>query len=157
MRKQAGFTLIELAIAVVILILIMLLAVPSMNGLMADRRLRRSLDEFNSMVRQAQERSVAERRAYLMVWEDGKVGLRPEALREGDDRAPVLLWKLARNESLKVNFPAALIEKAPAEWIFWSSGNCEPAEVSFKGEDGTWTARYSALTGRAEIVSYVAR
>ena len=39
-RTEVGFTLIELAIAVVILVLLMMLAVPSMNGVLADRRLR---------------------------------------------------------------------------------------------------------------------
>ncbi len=157
MRRQGGFTLIELAIATVILIVIMMLAVPSMNGVLADRRLRRSLDQFNSMVRQAQERSIAERRSYLLAWGGGKVGLRPEGLQRGEDRGPTVLWKLNKDESFKVRFPAALVDEPPAEWVFWPSGNCEPAVVSYKSKDGSWTATYSALTARAEIVSYVAK
>src|SRR5437660_1309856 len=47
-RRRDGFTLVELAIAVVILVVLMMLAVPSMNGVLADRRLRRSLDAFNA-------------------------------------------------------------------------------------------------------------
>src|SRR6476659_8264312 len=74
-HRLAGFTLIELAIAVVLMLLLMMLAVPSVQGVMADRRLRRSLDQFNAIVREAQERSVIERRAYLIVWEKGKIGL----------------------------------------------------------------------------------
>jgi hypothetical protein len=64
--------------------------------------------------------------------------------------------KIAKNESFRISFPAALID-APAEWIFWPSGNCEPATVSYQGRDGKWTANYSALTARAETVSYVAK
>ena len=157
MRRERGFTLIELAISVVILIIIMMLAVPSISGVLADRRLRRSLDQFNSMVRQAQERSITERRSYLLAWGDGKVGLRPEALQRGEDRAPTVLWKLAKSESFKVTFPAALVEEPPAEWVFWPSGNCEPAVVSYHGNDGSWSASYNALTARAEMVSYVAK
>jgi prepilin-type N-terminal cleavage/methylation domain-containing protein len=157
MRRERGFTLIELAIATVILIVIMMLAVPSINGVLADRRLRRSLDQFNSMVRQAQERSITERRAYLMAWGDGKVGLRPEGLQRGEDRTPTVLWKLTKDESFKVKFPAALLDETPPEWVFWPSGNCEPAVVSYRGRDGSWTATYSALTARAELVSYVAK
>ncbi|PYK93938.1 MAG: hypothetical protein DME36_07585, partial [Verrucomicrobia bacterium] len=74
-----AFTLIEIVITVFILMLVLLLAVPSLNGVLADKRLRRSLEGFNNLVRQAQERSVAERRAYLIVWRDKEVVLRPEA------------------------------------------------------------------------------
>lgn len=157
MRRHHGFTLVELAIAVVILMVIMLLAVPSMNGVLADRRLRRSLDDFNAIVRQAQERSVAEQRPYLLIWRDGKIGLRPEGLREGEGREPVAMLQLGRGESFKVIFPAALIDDPPAEWIFWPSGNCEPAIVTYRGKNGGWTANYSALTARSEMVAYVAK
>ena len=156
-NRRTGFTLIEMAVAVVILMVLMMLAVPSMSGVMADRRLRRSLDEFNAIVREAQERSVTEHRAYLIVWQSGKVGLRAEGLLKGETSEPTLKWKLAKDESLKIDFPAALVEKPPAEWIFWPSGNCEPAVVSYGGKDGGWTATYSALTARAEVVAYVAK
>jgi prepilin-type N-terminal cleavage/methylation domain-containing protein len=157
MRRDAGFTLIELAIAIVILVIILMLAVPSVNGVLADRRLRRSLDDFNGIVRQAQERSIAERRPYLIIWREGKIGLRPEGLMRGEDPAPVAMWKLARGESLRVSFPVAMMEDPPAEWIFWPSGNCEPARVTYRGPNGGWTASYSSLTARAEVVSYVAK
>ena len=48
--------------------LLLMLAVPSLSGVIANRRLKQSLDSFNQLVRQAQERSVTERRAYLIVW-----------------------------------------------------------------------------------------
>jgi prepilin-type N-terminal cleavage/methylation domain-containing protein len=155
-RHQDGFTLVELAIAVVIMVVLMMLAVPSINGVLADHRLRRSLDAFNAIVREAHERSIAERRSYLIIWYDGKVGLRPEGLLKGENSEPAPKLKLGRNESLKVSFPAAL-EDGPPEWIFWPSGNCEPAVVNYRGKDGGWTANYSALTARAELVAYVAK
>jgi type II secretory pathway pseudopilin PulG len=155
--RGTGFTLIEMAVAVVILMLLMMLAVPSMSGVMADRRLRRSLDEFNVIVREAQERSVTEHRPFLIVSEKGKLGLRAEGLQRGESPEPMVKWKLAKDESLKIDFPAALMEDPPAEWIFWASGNCEPAVVTYHGKNGTWTANYSALTARPEIVAYVTK
>lgn len=157
MRRNEGFTLIEMAIAVVIMVVIMMLAVPSINGVLADRRLRRSLDEFNGLVRKAQERSIAERRAYLIVWDKGVIGLRPEGLLKGEDPAPVAILKLGRDESFRLTFPAALENEPPSEWIFWPSGNCEPAVVTYRGMNGGWTAKYSALTARADLASYVTK
>ena len=156
-QRRDGFTLVELAIAVVLIVLLMMLALPSMSGVMADRRLRRSLDSFNAIVREAQERSLAERRPYLIVWYDGKIGLRPESLLKDEQAEPVLRLKPGKNESFKILFPAALVDDAPPEWIFWPSGNCEPARVTYRGKDGTWTANYSPLTARSETVSYVAK
>jgi len=157
MRRNAGFTLIEMAIAIMILLLVMMLAVPSLNGVLADRRLRRSLDAFNGLVRQAQERSIAERRSYLIIWRDNKIGLRPEGVQRGEDPAPLATIKVEKSESFKVAFPAAMENAPPGEWIFWPSGNCEPAVVTYRGANGGWTAKYSALTARAETVNYVAR
>ncbi|MFL6519401.1 MAG: Tfp pilus assembly protein FimT/FimU [Chthoniobacterales bacterium] len=156
-RRGPAFTLLELAIAVVILVVLIMLAVPSMSGVVADRRLRKSLDGFNAVVREAQERSVSERRPYLVMWTGGKVGLRPEGLLKGEKPDPEVKLKLGKNESLKVSFPAALVDGAPPEWIFWPSGNCEPAVVTYQGDDGKWTASYSPLTGRSDTVSYVAK
>ena len=78
MRPNRAFTLIEIVLAVFILMLLLSLAVPSLHGVLADRRLRRSLDSFNDLVRQAEELSVKEQRSYVMVWAEKKVVLRPE-------------------------------------------------------------------------------
>ncbi len=100
MRRSRGFTLIEIVLAVFILMLLMLLAVPSLNGVLADRRLRRSLDGFNKLVHQAQERSVTERRSYLIVWRKDSVLLRPEAFVKGEQSNATAEFHLDRGETL---------------------------------------------------------
>lgn len=149
--------MIEIAIAVVILVVILLLAVPSLTGVLADRRLRRSLDDVNRLVLQAQERSISERRAYLIVWRDKQFALRPEEFLQGEDRKPVTTLRWQKGDSFTLSFPAAIVEEPPSEWIFWPSGNCEPAVVTYRGTNGVWTAKYSALTARPELVNYAAR
>ena len=85
MQRARGFTLIEIALSIFILLLLLMLAVPSFTGVIANRRLKQSLDEFNNLVRQAQERSVAERRSYLIVWSKNNVAVRPEAFAENEE------------------------------------------------------------------------
>ena len=148
--------MIELAITVFILLLILMLGVPSISGVMADKRLRRSLDDLNLLVRQAQERSMAERRPYLIVWDENQILLRPEAFAKGESDAPVLKLQLRPGDAYQLELPAALREETPAEWIFWPSGTCEPATVKFKGTNGAWTANYSSLTARPELAFYAA-
>ena len=157
MQRLRAFTLIEIALSIFILLLLLLLAVPSLTGVISNRRLRQSLDGFNQLVRQAQERSVTERRAYLVVWGKSSVLLRPEVLTKDEEDKPTAVLRLPKGSWIKVSLPAALIGKPPAEWIFWPSGTCEPAIVQFKGPAGTWTADYSPLTAQPELTQYAAR
>jgi type II secretory pathway pseudopilin PulG len=156
-QRLRAFTLIEIALSIFILLLLLVLAVPSLSGVIADRRLKQSLNSFNQLVRQAQERSVTERRAYLIVWGKSSVLLRPEVFAEGEEEKLQAVFRLPKGSWIKVSLPAALTGKLPAEWIFWPSGTCEPARVQFKGPAGTWTADYSPLTAQPELTQYAAR
>jgi len=156
-QRFRAFTLIEIALSIFILMLLLVLAVPSLSGVIANRRLKQTLDGFNSLVRQAQERSVTERRPYLIVWSKGGVLLRPEVFGEDEEAKPTAEFRLSKGTVLRLSLPAALSEKHPAEWIFWPTGNCEPAIVQFRGRSGLWTASYSPLTAQSEITQYAAR
>ena len=157
MQRFRAFTLIEIALSIFILLLLLLLAVPSLSGVIANRRLKQSLDGFNQIVRQAQERSVTERRAYLLVWGKNSVLLQPEVFAEGEEQKPTAVFRLDKGSWLRLSLPAALTQKHPAEWVFWPSGACEPATIQFKGPPGVWTASYSPLTGQPELTQYAAR
>ena len=157
MQRLRAFTLIEIALSIFILLLLLVLAVPSLSGVIADRRLKQSLNSFNQLVRQAQERSVTERRAYLIVWGKSSVVLKPEIFTKDEEEKATAVLRLPKGSWIKVSLPAALIGKPPAEWIFWPSGTCEPAIVQFKGPAGTWTADYSPLTAQPELTQYATR
>ena len=157
MQRLRGFTLVEIVLAVFILMLLLGLAVPSLTGVLADRQLKRSLDGFNNLVRHAQERSVTERRSYLIVWRKDNVVLQPETFAKGEEIKPTAQFQFGRGEALKLLLPAALTKKYPAEWIFWPSGACEPATVQFQGPPGSWTANYLPLAVQPELIDYAAR
>jgi type II secretory pathway pseudopilin PulG len=157
MQRRDGFTLVELTIAVVILMVIMLVTVPSVKGVLADRQLRRSLDDVNRLVLQAQERSMTERRSYLIIWRNKQFALRPEGFIRGEDRKPIATVNFKKGESFTITFPSAIEEEPPSEWIFWPSGNCEPAVVTYRGTSGSWKAKYSALTARPELLNYAVK
>jgi type II secretory pathway pseudopilin PulG len=156
-QRIRAFTLIEIALSIFILLLILVMAVPSLSGVIANNRLKQSLDNFNQLVRQAQERSVTERRAYLIVWGKNSVLLRPEVFAEGEEEKPTTVLALSKGSWIRVLLPAALTGKPPAEWIFWPSGTCEPATVQFRGPAGAWTANYAPLTAQPELTQYAAR
>ena len=157
MQRSRGFTLVEIIIAVAILSVVLLMAVPSLSGVIADRKLRASLDQFNHLVREAQERSVNEHRAYLIVWSDKEVFVQPEAFARDEEKKPTATFALEHGSALTLTLPAALFSKPAGEWIFWPTGTCEPATIRFEGRAGTWTANYSPLTGNGELKNYAAK
>jgi type II secretory pathway pseudopilin PulG len=156
-QRFRAFTLMEIALSIFILMLLLLLAVPSLSGVIASRRLKQSLDGFNNLVRQAHERSASERRPYLIVWGKNSVLLRPEVFAEDEEVKPAAEFRLSKGTLLRLSLPAALVGNHPWEWIFWPSGNCEPATVQFRGPAGFWTANYSPLTAQPEVTQYATR
>ena len=157
MQRFRAFTLMEIALSIFILMLLLLLAVPSFSGVIASRRLKQSLDGFNNLVRLAHERSASERRPYLIVWGKNSVLLRPEVFAADEEVKPAAEFRLSKGTLLRLSLPAALVENHPWEWIFWPSGNCEPATVQFRGPAGVWTANYSPLTAQPEVTQYATR
>ena len=111
MRHQRSFTLVEIVISIFILLLLTLLAVPSLNGVLADKRLHRSLDRFNDLVRQAHERSLAEHRAYLIVWNDSFISLQPAAFLKTEEHQPIDTIPITRHDRWSLELPAALMKK----------------------------------------------
>jgi prepilin-type N-terminal cleavage/methylation domain-containing protein len=156
-QRCRAFTLVEITIAVAILVVALLMAVPSLSGVIADRKLRASLDQFNNLVRQAQERSVNERRSYLIVWGKSEVTVQPEAFTKDEEKKPVAAFPLQPEATLILTLPAALTKNPPGEWVFWPTGTCEPASVHYEGRAGTWTESYSALTGHGKLEQYAAK
>ena len=77
MKRRDGFTLLEICLVVAIIVMVTLIAEPSVSGLFAEERLRRSFDALDSLVRKAQARSVDERRAYMLAWKKDAIDLVP--------------------------------------------------------------------------------
>lgn len=145
--RHAGFTLLEICLALMIAALLIALATPSIAGLLAEQRLKESFECFDSMVTEARRKSITEQRSYALVWMKDGIALAPAGQSTAADTLA-----FAKDESFQLRRLAALSPKAPAEWIFWPSGICEPAQIAFQGKAGTWLVQYDALTTRGTFV-----
>lgn len=154
-RTQFAFTLLEVTLAIMIAVVVMAVAVPSLTGLMGAAKAPASFQAFDDMAQEAHERSISEGRNYVLVWgRDRKVVLRPEDPSGRAEAEGLLKWKIDRDEKLILDLPAALTAKGlkpDAIWTFWSNGICEPAEVSYEGTAGKWKATYNPFTVQAEV------
>lgn len=151
-RHTHGFTLLEICLAIVIGLLIVTLAVPSIKGVMADQRLKETFERFDALARKAQSRAVSERRTFVLSWEKDAVVLRPLEPGEDDRSAEIEQVTCSEGETFLLDRPVAMEKKPAPEWVFWRSGICEPAIISYEGPEGTWKAEYNALTGRSTFL-----
>ena len=56
--------------------LLITLAVPSIAGMLAERRLKQSFERFDAMVTEARRKSITEQRAYALAWMKDGIALR---------------------------------------------------------------------------------
>lgn len=148
MSRRAGFTLLEICLAVAIGLMLVMLSVPSIRGILQQRRLQRVEGQFDDLVRRAQNRSVNERRTYGLVWTEDALKLVPED--RTDDAPPGELESLpiGKDQEYFIDRTAAMGKNPPPVWTFWRSGSCEPVTVSYRGPEGKWTAVYDPLTSQ---------
>jgi len=150
--RRAAFTLLEICLVLMIGMIILLLAVPSIVGLLADQRLHASYSRFEKFAGDARLESLRDQKPILLIWDQHGIAMcKTERDKHGD---PIVLDRLEvpENEIFDLNRPAAFMEKPPAEWVFWPNGTCEPVIVSYKGPAGQWQASFDALTGRGTFL-----
>lgn len=163
-RNRAAFTLLELMLAIAIALVVMLVAVPSVRGFSAERRLRDTFEKFDTLARKAQLSAVKEQRAWALRIDEGGVAIGPdeplpdEHSNSEEDAAPETM-SFGKEESCTLLRPASLLppKDTASKWTFWRSGTCEPVIVNYSGPDGTWTAQYNPLTGHGEITDQQVR
>ena len=158
---QRAFTLIELMLAIMIAVIIMALAIPSMRGMSGEKRLRDTFERFDELTRKAQLKAVSQQRSWTLVWGPRLITLKsgeatPEELQAGGAGLQED-FTYDENESYELQRPASLLppKETRAEWTFWRSGTCEPVIVSYSGPSGTWAAQYNPLTGHGKMTDMV--
>ncbi len=164
-RRQRAFTLIEITIVIFLILLVLGVAVPSFSGQLARQRLERTFDRFDALAATAQKHSVAEHRAYALVWSRDGIGLYPADLsaseRKKHDPTAVLQAEgsaTARDERYILVRDASLNSGEPANiWTFWPTGNCEPVVVRYEGPSGHWEAIYNPLSARGTVNKFIAQ
>ena len=155
MAKRAGFTLLELCLAIAVGLLIVSVALPSLGSLFAEQRLTRTFERLDGLVRKAQNMSIHDRKPYELVWDKGTISLRPAGATETDDSAALPGLTCAEDEEYALELPAALIADPPKRWTFWATGTCEPATIAYHGGAGSWSAHYDPLTVRGTFLASV--
>jgi len=156
---QRGFTLLEISLTVVIGLLMLSLAIPSLRGLFAEQRLRERMEMFEQFVGKAAALARSSRSEVRLRWEEGGVRLVQAEAPTDDLTQPAAeeLFAIAKDESLELVRTAARDSKPLMEWSFWREGVREPVEVLYSGPGGSWALRFGALLPEPDVLSLQAK
>jgi Tfp pilus assembly protein FimT len=133
--------------------ILILIAVPSISGMLADQRLHESYNRFGEFAGKAKLESLRDQKPITLVWDKQGIAMcKPERDSHGD-LVVAERMDVPENEKFDLNRPAALVPQPAAEWTFWPNGTCEPVIVTFKGPAGHWQASFDALTGRGTFLN----
>lgn len=157
MSPRHGFTLLEIMLAILIGLLLMTVAVPSVVGMMREQKLKQTYEEFDDFVRKAQLKAVESGQTQVMVWDDAGIDLIPQSIEESDKQETPEHFAFPDRTKWALSRPAALVKKPVWEWPFWRNGVCEPVIVSYEGTAGKWSAEYNGLTGRGKLLDMEAK
>ena len=151
--RRAAFTLLEICLVLMIAVIILLLAVPSISGMLADQRLHESYSRFERFVDDARLQTLRDQKPVILIWD--KQGISMCKAERDPKGAPVVVdrMEVSENEVFDLGRPAALAPKPAAEWTFWPNGTCEPVVVSYKGPAGVWQVSFDALTARGTFLN----
>lgn len=154
-KSMAGFTLLEVILALLIAVTVMAVSIPSVTSALSGSRVQNTFTRFDALVQEARIRSQKEKRNYVIVWgREHAVRMRPETALDRDESEGIQYEVIEKGSQLKLYLPAALLPKGKepdAIWTFWANGVCEPARVEYKGPEGAWSAIYNPFTARAEV------
>ncbi len=91
--RREGFTLIELVIALMIIVVLVGVAIPAMQGVSDERSARKPIDALAEMVQEVRRRAMLEQEAYQIVFDaDGFYALRYfNSYRNRDDFKQLLI------------------------------------------------------------------
>jgi len=151
--KAAAFTLLEVCIAVFIGVMIILAAVPSITGILAEQKAKKLFNRFDDLVKKAATHAVTERRPYVLVWDESGVAMRPLAPDNRQEAQASGRVDFGERHAPDLMLPGALAKHPPRVWTFWPTGTCEPAKIVCHLADAPWTASYDPLTEQPVFTS----
>jgi prepilin-type N-terminal cleavage/methylation domain-containing protein len=142
-RPARGYTLLEIAMVVAIIVLIIGAAVPMTSGFTREQRLRDVVRELLVLAKTARADAMTTGRAAEVVFAKHGFGLR----RPGEDE-PGSSFRLPRGMSYVIEpFGAEKAVRPDGQrWIFQPTGLCEPLAVRVEEDEAWMRVSFDALT-----------
>lgn len=148
---RGGYTLLEIALVVTIIVLLVGAVVPLSSGFVREQRLREAVRELLVLAKTARTEAMTTGRAAEVVFAKSGFSL----FRAGDDE-PSETVRLARGTTYQLVPLGEAKARRPdgQRWIFQPTGLCEPLTVRIAEGEAWIEVRFDPLTAGIEEESY---
>jgi len=149
--RAGGYTLLEIALVVTIIVLLIGAVIPLTSGFVREQRLRDAVRELLVLAKTARTDAMTSGRAAEVVFEKGGFVLR----RPGEEEASESV-RLARGTTYQLRPFATDKPLRPdgQRWIFQPTGLCEPIAVRIMEDEAWIEVQFDPLTAGIEDESY---
>jgi len=151
LRRLRGFTLIEIAVVLAIIVLLIGAAIPFSSGFMREQRLRDVVRELLVLAKTGRAEAMSTGRAAALVFE--KAGF---ALARPGDQEPSESYALPEGMSYSLlPFGAEKAVKPDGQrWIFQPTGLCEPLTFRLEEDEAWMEVVFDPLTANIAEEAY---
>jgi hypothetical protein len=144
-RKELGYTLLEICLALVIIAVMIGATLPMTHGVVAEERLRGLANDMSELASTARKLSVREGRPYAVILLDDRVSLGPWAGREAGLEETIAV-RLPGPSSVMMRRDSGEKWSRRHTWIFQAGGLSEPLQMKLR-DGAAWSVRvFSPLT-----------
>ena len=150
-RRTGGYTLLEIALVVTIIVLLVGAVVPLSSGFVREQRLRESVRGLLVLAKTARTEAMTTGRAAEVIF--GKGGFALQRAGEEEPSESVRLPRGTRYQLLPFGADKPLRPDGQ-RWIFQPTGLCEPLTVRIKEDEAWIEVRFDPLTAGIEEEGY---
>jgi len=150
-RRTGGYTLLEIALVVTIIVLLVGAVVPLSSGFVREQRLRESVRGLLVLAKTARTEAMTTGRAAEVIF--GKGGFALQRAGEEEPSESVRLPRGTRYQLLPFGADKPLRPDGQ-RWIFQPTGLCEPLTVRIMEDEAWIEVRFDPLTAGIEEEGY---
>ncbi len=149
-RALGGYTLLEVALVVAIIVLLVGAAVPLTSGFTREQRLRDAVRELLVFAKTARSDAMTSGRAAEVVFRKEGFSLQ----RSGGGSGETFKLSSGMTYTLQPVAEERPLRPDGQRWVFQPTGICEPVAVRFAEDEAWFEVRFDALTAGIDEESY---
>lgn len=155
LHPQRAFTLIEIALALLILSLILAAAIPSMSSYFVELRLRNTLHQLESSVQKARHLAMTTQKNHRIQFNDRGLEIYDATVSEKQKNDPLHTEVWSSGIQVREKIPETPPRYTlPEDWHLTSSGLCAPLTFRITYQEAWMECTFHPLVGQIQNLEF---